>query len=158
MKGVGKGNHKNHARGSANGRYTGQPWLRHDPLYRLWYAIKNRCTNPDGQDWKYYGGRGITFCTRWDSFDLFVADVGPHPGDGWTLDRIDNDGDYEPGNVRWATRKTQGRNCNYCVLNLQLAAKIRAAYAQGAKQVELATQYGVSQTAISQVIRGKIWL
>src|SRR5436190_21829271 len=114
--GGGSGNHGNHARGAANGRYTGVVWLRYLPLYRLWHNIRTRCGNLNAPDYKYYGGRGITICARWNNFDLFVADIGPHPGSGWTLDRVDNNGNYEPNNVRWATRKTQGRNRTYCKL------------------------------------------
>jgi hypothetical protein len=61
--------------------------------------------------WKDYGGRGISMCSEWsDSFDSFLAHVGPRPSDRHSLDRIDNDGNYEPGNVRWATRKEQQAN------------------------------------------------
>jgi hypothetical protein len=69
-----------------------------------------RCTNPADDHWKYYGGRGIKVCDRWlASFEDFWADVGDAPP-GMTLDRIDNDGDYEPGNVRWATWLEQRAN------------------------------------------------
>lgn len=70
---------------------------------------RTRCTNPsDPEQWKNYGGRGIEF--RFTSFEQFFASVGPRPTPKHTLDRIDNDGHYEPGNVRWATRKEQQAN------------------------------------------------
>ena len=73
--------------------------------------MKTRCSNPRTGYWENYGGRGIRVCTRWkESFEAFFADVGGIPGPGFTLERIDNAKDYEPGNVRWATRKEQNRN------------------------------------------------
>lgn len=78
--------------------------------YRAWQAMKDRCLNPHNVGYPNYGGRGIQVHQTWkDSFDQFRQDMGPCP-EGWTLDRINNSGNYEPTNCRWATRETQGNN------------------------------------------------
>lgn len=81
------------------------------PEFRTWQGLIQRCTNPNARAWANYGGRGIRVCDAWlKSFEAFLADVGTRPDSSLTLDRIDNDGHYEPGNVRWATKLEQTRN------------------------------------------------
>ena len=79
--------------------------------HNIWRAIKARCHSVGSVSYAWYGGRGIRVCERWfDSFENFFADMGPRPSKAHSVDRIDNDGNYEPGNCRWATRKEQQRN------------------------------------------------
>lgn len=82
------------------------------PVYSAWVAMKMRCTwEGHPRDWPNYGGRGITVCPEWvTSFEAFYAYIGDHPGSEYSLDRIDVDGNYEPGNVRWATASEQATN------------------------------------------------
>lgn len=78
--------------------------------YRCWHAMWTRCVNHNAKNFPHYGGRGISVCPRWKSFSNFLADIGEAPTQKHSLDRIANDGNYEPGNVRWATRLVQARN------------------------------------------------
>ena len=79
------------------------------PTYRSWSHMVGRCRNPQNDAWHNYGGRGIQVCARWNSFESFLADMGERPA-GMSIDRINNDGNYEPGNCRWATTKQQRMN------------------------------------------------
>jgi hypothetical protein len=81
-------------------------------LYAIWRGILSRCENRQDKSYARYGGRGIRVCLRWqgaDGFENFLADMGERQPD-YSIDRIDNDGDYEPGNCRWSSRHEQQRN------------------------------------------------
>lgn len=81
------------------------------PEYRAWDNAKQRTINPGYVGWRHYGGRGIRMAEEWlHDFAAFLAHVGPRPGPGYSLDRIDVNGHYTPGNVRWATRSEQAQN------------------------------------------------
>jgi hypothetical protein len=89
--------------------------LKHDmwksPEYNSWRAMKSRCLNPNHLSYKNYGGRGITITSTWiNSFETFIKDMGIRPTLKHTLDRIDNDGNYEPSNCRWSTPDKQANN------------------------------------------------
>jgi hypothetical protein len=94
---------------AANSRHGSSPRAGSTPEYRVWLSMIQRCTNPARRCYPSYGGRGIAVCERWRDFANFLADVGPRPA-GKSLDRIDNDGHYEPGNVRWVTQREQCAN------------------------------------------------
>jgi hypothetical protein len=80
------------------------------PEHNIWLVMRDRCRNPKNKRFNDYGGRGIQVCERWDDFSLFLADLGPRPTSNHSIDRINNDGNYEPGNVKWSTPIEQRHN------------------------------------------------
>ena len=116
---------------------------KQSPTKNSWMMMRQRCNNPAFTYYANYGGRGIRVCSRWDSFDMFVRDMGPRP-EGTTLDRIDSQGHYEPGNCRWASAKTQANNRRS---NRQLTA-----HGKTMNLSEWATELGVSKQAIRKRI------
>jgi hypothetical protein len=97
------------------GKSTGKKMEKHGasktPEYRAWADMKTRCLNPTSKSYGHYGGRGITICESWvNSFSAFFRVLGKRPSENHSIDRIDNDGNYEPGNCRWTTQYVQCSN------------------------------------------------
>ena len=124
--------------------------------YQSWRAMIARCTKPNAAHFDDYGGRGIRVCERWFSFADFLADMGERPA-GTSIERRDNDGNYEPGNCDWATATEQARNRRNSRLNVVAVAIIRHAARRGARTRDLAWAFDVHSTLVSHVLAGRAW-
>lgn len=119
------------------------------PTYRSFTSMWTRCSNPQATRYAFYGARGISVCSRWKSFENFLADVGEKPSPSHSLDRIDNNGNYEPGNVRWVTHREQCRNRRS---NTAVIRDDGLRFSSIAEAIEATDAYG---SGISSVLRGK---
>lgn len=128
------------------------------PEHRAWRKARDRCCNPSDRNYPDYGGRGLSMCQEWrDSFLAFYHHIGPRPSPDHSLDRIDNDRGYEPGNVRWATRAQQARNRRATLLSPLDALLIRQMHLRGARAAVLAHAFGVSRGTVDGIVAGRKW-
>lgn len=130
---------------------------------QAWLQMKHRCGGSHAHDRRNYVQRGITVCPEWKSpwpkaFETFFLHVGPKPSPKHSIDRIDNDGNYEPGNVRWATPYEQARNRRNVKLNTEIVKVIRFMAARGRTQRFLAGLFNIrSHRTIGEIVHRKIW-
>lgn len=132
----------------------------HSRIYRIWKAMRARCSKENNTYFHVYGGRGISVCPQWrysfEAFFAWAASVGYK--DDLTLDRIDNDGNYAPENCRWVTIQVNAQNAGRTKLNAVAVKAIRVAKAAGIMtQKEMAKFFGVDPSTISNAIRGVNW-
>lgn len=125
--------------------------------WRIWQGMKDRCNRTTSLIYKWYGGRGISVCERWLVFKNFLADMGEAP-EGLTLDRKDNNGNYEPDNCRWITQAQQIRNSNSTKLNFLKVQVIKKLLKESKlRQWEIAEIFNVSRPTINSVNRERTW-
>lgn len=139
-------------------------------LYSTWKNMRNRCNNPNNDDYEYYGGLGVKVCKRWDNFQNFIDDMGDRP-EGMTLDRINPNGNYCKNNCQWTTieeqrnnqrpnRKipsVQGSKHGQAKLTEEDVLYIREEYKKGKLQRELAGEMNIRQAHVSAIILRKTW-
>lgn len=126
------------------------------PTYTTWSLMLQRCNNPKNTNYSKYGVRGISVCEKWRRFAGFFEDMGERPA-GMTLDRIDVNGNYEPGNCRWATRAEQMRNTTRTAFEPHEPDQVRWLHAEGHSPRAISLLLGVGAGAVNHVIYGGGW-
>ena len=127
--------------------------------YQAWAGMKQRAAGASGvHDRKYYAERGIKMDPAWQDFFVFLVDMGPHPGPGYSIDRIDNDGDYTKSNCRWATLEQQRRNTQRSKLAEDDIPKIFDLVKAGVSGPEIARRFNLrSRNSIHEIVAGRSW-
>ena len=124
------------------------------PTWLSWRSMLARCGNPNATDYERYGGRGISVCHEWGSFETFYRDMGARPP-GKSLDRINTNGNYEPGNCRWATSAEQNQNRRNNKLCWDTVREIRSS---DDNYTQLSIRFGVSWSLIRKVRMNSVWV
>jgi len=147
-------------------------WMRHgDPLftkyhrmrgtreYTSWRAMKERCSNKNNKMYSRYGGRGIAVCDRWkNSFENFIKDMGKKPFQKAQIDRIDNDGNYEPENCRWVSCEENNRNKSNVKLTEEIALYIRLSRKSGKYVKDISKELKIKPCTIYDVLLNRSWI
>jgi hypothetical protein len=139
-------------------KYIIIPYMSNSPEYRVWYLMLERCYNKDNKNYKYYGGRGIIVCDEWkNSFEQFYKDMGPKPGEEYSIERINNNWGYSKSNCKWATNIEQAKNKRNNKLDKHKANRIREFYWAGISVIELAKSFNIGKSTVHSVLSRNSW-
>ena len=144
--------------GSVHTTLRMQHGMSHYKEYKTWDCMKERCYNKKHDSYKYYGGRGIKVCDRWkNNFLAFYKDMGKRPFLTAQIDRINNDGDYEPSNCRWLSGEENTRKRSNAKLTIEEVTAIRESHSQGTSRKEIALAYSISLPMVHCIIHNMRW-
>lgn len=121
-------------------------------VYKIWKEMRSRCQNENSGSYHRYGGRGVSVAPEWESFEVFIRDMGPRPSTAFSIDRIDNNGNYEPSNCRWATQSQQARNKRTTVVTEAILEKAKVFDALGFGTAYIASALNVSRAALYKAL------
>ena len=124
--------------------------------YQTWKRMISRCTNEKNKNYADYGGRGIVVCERWKIFQNFLDDIGKRP-EGFSIERIDVNGNYDPSNCKWISKNRQATNRRDSVLTEDGVREIRELIKAGISKKDICLKFGASSSLINQVLSGKAW-
>lgn len=128
------------------------------PIYKVWQSMKARCRNPNNVNYHNYGGRGITYDSKWEQFEGFYDDMGSSYEKGLTLERVDNDLGYCKSNCDWVSQVKQGRNRRCVVLNEDAVKKIKKLYNEGMRPRFIAENLGYTRGLVYSVVYEASWI
>ena len=135
--------------------------MKRHPLYTYWKGIRQRCNNPNAESYPNYGGRGIAICSEWNDFAIFhkwAMRMGWKPG--LAIDRIDNNGNYEPSNCHWITNGENSRHKRTTKMTWENVRKMRSIKKNNPKLYdrEIAAMFGISQQNCNKILNNKLWV
>ena len=130
------------------------------PEYIAWRNMRYRCNNSTATGYDHYGGRGIMVCGRWKDSLKFLLDLGPRPGPGFEfqLNRLNNDGNYDPKNCAWSTKTENMRNRSNVKINIEDAEEIRELHETGQSNSVIAGFFGISHNVVSNIVNNRTWI
>lgn len=128
-----------------------------DATYLTWVKMRGRCNFPSDRAFRSYGAKGVRICERWGDYLNFLSDMGPRPGDGWSIDRIDPEGNYEPSNCQWLPMEINRRKHRYHTVTTDTASKAKALFLAGARPCTIGRKLSLSTATISGIVNGNTW-